>query len=59
VTPHSVHAGPEVPQVLAHVEVLVAFVMHRLKQPSSPHAVFVPHVLAQVDVLVAFLMHTS
>jgi hypothetical protein len=45
--------------VLAPVDVLVLFAWETLKQPSSPHAVFVPHVLAHVDVLVAFLMHTS
>jgi hypothetical protein len=59
VTPHSVHAGPVVPQVLAQVEVLVAFVMQRLKQPTLPQEVLVPQVLAPVEVLVPALMETA
>jgi hypothetical protein len=59
VAPHSVHAGPVAPQILAHVEVLVLLLMHRLKQPTLPHEVLVPQVLAPVEVLVPALMEVA
>ena len=57
--PHSVHAGPVVPQVLAQVEVLVRFLMQRSKQPTFPHDVDTPQVLAHVEVLVLFAMQVA
>ena len=47
------------PQVLAPLDVLVPAASLFLKQPCSPHAVFVPQVLAQEELLVPFLMQTS